>query len=178
MNRALFSPLLYVNLLPSALLLLSFCFFHFGTGWCAIPQGSSLHCVYLALEDWGGHRERCDSCMTPSFFAGAAVKWRCFQKSHFSIFDHGYYSCVRNVNLHHLMFLLSPNRIGWDGVVFVSNLSTLWHLQRIFFHRSYATSQHLSTRLPRSNTNSNRPTWPSFRCISNPLHCGVCLFVL
>lgn len=78
-------------------------------------------------------RESRDSCATPSFLQEPQLSGDVSKKAHFSIFDHGYYSCTRAVNLHHLMFLLSPNRIGWDGVVFVSNLSTLWHLQRTLF---------------------------------------------
>lgn len=137
-------------------------------------------------ETCGRQREResRDSCATPSFLQEPQLSGDVSKKAHFSIFDHGYYSCTRAVNLHHLMFLLSPNRIGWDGVVFVSNLSTLWHLQRIsfFFFFPVAVLPHhsISRTLPTacSNTNSTRPTWPTFRCISNPLRCGVCLFGL
>lgn len=74
---------------------------------------------------WGDTETAVTVVRPPAFFAGAAVKWRCFQKPHFSIFDHGYYQCMCDVNLHHLMFFLSPNKFGWDGVVFVSNSSTL-----------------------------------------------------
>lgn len=143
--------MLYVNLLPTACLLFC-CLFALVLSWCRIPQGSSTHCVLLASEDRVGgkkrkktphkktetcgrqrERESRDSCATPSFLQEPQLSGDVSKKAHFSIFDHGYYSCTRAVNLRHLMFLLSPNRIGWDGVVFVSNLSTLWHLQRISF---------------------------------------------
>ena len=131
-------------------------------------------------------RERAMTAVWPqAFFAVAAVKWRWEQKPHFSIFDHGYYWCVCYVNLHHLMFPLSPNRIKWDGIVFLCNLSTFWHLH---LHRTFSTtamthhiiSQTTTLLFPPScpNTNSIRPTWPRFRCISNPLHYGICLFGL
>lgn len=170
MNGASFSPLCYMLIffpLPACCFVV---FFALALSWCRIPQGSSTHCVLLASEDRGGghkrqrpvgdrEREQWQLC-DPQVFAAATVKWRCVQKAHFSIFLSSWlFLCL--VNLRHLMFLSSPNRIGWDGVVFISNLSRLWHLQRIFFTcRSFATSQHLSHQThPRLLKLKLHPPW-------------------
>lgn len=120
------STVLYVNLLSTAWLL-GFFFFFFqlfalALSWCTIPQGSGMYCVLLASKDrakkkkkthkGGGRgsggetkRERALTAVQPHLFAGAAVKWRYFQRPHLSISVHGYYSCVYHVNLQHLVFL-------------------------------------------------------------------------
>lgn len=79
--------------------------------------------VYIKAEEEvtvavGRYRKSCDCHTTPSFLQALQLSGG-FQKPCFSIFDHG---CIIPVsaNLHHLMLHLSTNRVGWDGIVFVS----------------------------------------------------------
>lgn len=88
------------------------------------------------------------------------------------VFDGGSSSLAAAVDLNHFLLSSSPCRIRTDGLVFASNPSMLTSSEDVspFLRLLFC----FITAPPPPLT----PTWPSFPCISNPFHCGACLFGL